>query len=372
MPRVFGFLSVLLRPAATPEARTFLRDHQARRRGLPAGLIRPSRYGRITLVSTMKDEGPYLLDWLCWHLLVGVSDFLVFTNDCSDGTTELLDALAAAGLLSHHDNPDDGRQSPHPRALSQARGHPLVQLSDWLMVLDADEYVVPRPPLRDLDGLIDAITGAGAQEMLITWRFFGSGGRLRYAPLPAFLRFQRAAADDHLAGYGFKTLFANTGALRMQIHHPNLYREAERAGVVRRMVNGSGAPIDGARLKWKHPPETHGYDLAQVNHYALRSVEEFLLRQMRGDAIGRNDRHDGRYFRKHDRNEIHDTTARDRAPEVAALRARLMALPGVAEAQALVSARMAARLERLRASPDYRDRVAQIMGTPADPLRPGR
>lgn len=357
----------LLREGADPAARAFLTDLADRRRALPQGVLRPSRYGRITLVSTVKDEGPYLLDWLCWHALAGVTDFLIYTNDCTDGTDELLDALAGVGLLTRLDNPADTDTAagsdarPHPRALARARVHPLVQASDWLMALDADEYLVPRAAAPGIDGLIDAITARAASEMLVTWRFFGSAGRLRYTTTPVITRFQQAAPDDHARGYGFKTLFANTGALRMQIHHPNLYGPALRAGVVRRMVNGSGAIIDAADLHWKHTPETHGYGLAQVNHYAIRSIEEYLLRRMRGDAIGAHSRYDDAYFHRHDRNEITDTTARARAPEVAALRARLMKVPAIAAAQAEVTARMAARIARLRASPDYARQIAPLM-----------
>ncbi|MCC6001942.1 MAG: glycosyltransferase family 2 protein, partial [Pararhodobacter sp.] len=346
-------MSARLRPPANADQARFLAGCERRRAGLPAGLLRPSRYGRVTLVSTAKDEGPYLLDWLCWHFLAGVTDVLIFTNDCTDGTDELLDALGASGLLTRLDNPPDGDVPPHTRALARARGHPLVALSDWLLVLDADEFLVSRAPAPGIDGLIDAITGQGATEMLVTWRFFGSAGARHYAPEPVITRFQRAAPDGHAAGYGFKALFANTGAHRMQIHHPNLYAEARKAGVRRRVVNGSGRRIEADHLHWKHTPETHGYGLAQVNHYAIRSSEEFLLRRLRGDAISAHGRYDDAYFRKHDRNEIADTAAAQCAPEVAALRARLLALPGVAEAQALVTARMAARLDRLRADPAY-------------------
>lgn len=354
-------MTLLLREGADAPAREFLGDLAVRRSGLPSDIVRPSRYGRITLVSTVKDEGPYLLDWLCWHALIGVTDFLIFTNDCTDGTDELLDALAGVGLLTRIDNPADSDAPPHPRALARARVHPLVQASDWVMVLDADEYLVPRLAGRGVDSLIDAVTARGASEMLVTWRFFGSAGRLRYTTTPVITRFQQAAPDDYADGFGFKTLFANTGALRMQIHHPNLYGHAIRAGAVRRIVNGSGDLVDAAGLHWKHTRETHGYALAQVNHYAIRSVEEYLLRRMRGDAIGAHARYDDAYFHRHDRNEIKDTTARARAPEVAALRARLMKIPEIAGAQAEVTARMAVRIDRLRASPDYARRIAPLM-----------
>ena len=46
------------------------------------------------VISTMKDEAPYILEWIAHHRGIGFTDFLIYTNDCSDGTDLLLDRLA--------------------------------------------------------------------------------------------------------------------------------------------------------------------------------------------------------------------------------------------------------------------------------------
>ncbi len=53
--------------------------------------------GRVLIVTTMKDEGPFILEWLAYHRSIGVTDFLVYTNDCSDGTDEMFDLLQEKG-----------------------------------------------------------------------------------------------------------------------------------------------------------------------------------------------------------------------------------------------------------------------------------
>ena len=58
----------------------------------------------VTLVTMMKNEGPFILDWLAHHRVVGVERFLVYTNDCGDGTERLLDLLSDAGV-ERRDNP---------------------------------------------------------------------------------------------------------------------------------------------------------------------------------------------------------------------------------------------------------------------------
>ncbi len=60
----------------------------------------------------MRNEGSFLLDWLAHHRACGFGDFLVFSNDCTDGTDAMLDRLAAMGWLTHvrNDGPhEEGR-----------------------------------------------------------------------------------------------------------------------------------------------------------------------------------------------------------------------------------------------------------------------
>ncbi|MFZ1346925.1 MAG: glycosyltransferase family 2 protein, partial [Tabrizicola sp.] len=38
----------------------------------------------------MKDEGPTVVEWVAHHLAVGFTEVMVYTNDCTDGTDDLL------------------------------------------------------------------------------------------------------------------------------------------------------------------------------------------------------------------------------------------------------------------------------------------
>ncbi len=47
--------------------------------------------------TVMKNEGPFILEWVAWQRLMGVDHILVFTNDCDDGTDAILDELDRMG-----------------------------------------------------------------------------------------------------------------------------------------------------------------------------------------------------------------------------------------------------------------------------------
>ena len=64
---------------------------------------------KITAVTCIKNEGPFLLEWIAYNRLIGVTDFLIYSNDCADGSDRLLDALAERGVVHHRPNPAKGR-----------------------------------------------------------------------------------------------------------------------------------------------------------------------------------------------------------------------------------------------------------------------
>ena len=89
---------------------------------------------RSLIVTTQKNEGAFLLEWLAHHKSIGFDDILVLSNDCSDGNDTMLDRLQDMGQLTHvrNDGPDDdcGIQFT---ALKIAETHPLVQSADWIV-----------------------------------------------------------------------------------------------------------------------------------------------------------------------------------------------------------------------------------------------
>lgn len=338
----------------------------AERKAAAPDLIRSSPHGRVVLVTMAKDEGPYVLEWVAYHHLMGFTDILAFTNDCTDGTDLMLDALAGIGLVTHLDNPALRDLPPQSRALKRANDHPLIRAADWVMVMDLDEFLAVRTGAGQVGDLIGRIEAEGAAAMPLTWRFFGSGAQDRPDDRPVIERLTRAAGDDFVKGFGVKTLFRQRDYLRLAIHRPRIIRKRERQGPLDlNWINGSGEPIDGKVMSWRQTRQTAGYILGQVNHYGVKSAEEYLLRGLRGDVLNNHGKYDKDYFGRFDRNEVTDLTAAAMAPRVKALMRRLLQEPAVAQAARIIADRSADRLARLRAAPGYARMMADLRGTGA-------
>ena len=54
---------------------------------------------RVTVVASMRNEGPFIVEWVTWYRMLGFSDVVVVTNNCTDRSPELLDALQGLRLL---------------------------------------------------------------------------------------------------------------------------------------------------------------------------------------------------------------------------------------------------------------------------------
>jgi hypothetical protein len=242
---------------------------------------------RVTAVLTVRNEGAFLLDWLAHHRACGITDFLVVSNDCSDGTDAMLDRLQAMGWLTHLRNDGPHDEGPQWAALKKADRHPLVKTADWLLPLDIDEFVNIHAGDRTIPALVSALPHATA--ITLTWRLFGNAGIVAYSDAPVTQTFTRAAPALLYWPWKaalFKTLVRNDGSYqKLGVHRPRSPDPGRLAG--QRWFDSSGREL-GANFHTARIFSDFGrdnYRLAQVNHYALGAMESYLLKCARGRAV---------------------------------------------------------------------------------------
>ncbi|MEM9551558.1 MAG: glycosyltransferase family 2 protein [Pseudomonadota bacterium] len=239
------------------------------------------------IVACMKNEAPYVLEWIAYHRAIGVDRFLIYTNDCDDGTDAILDRLQITGWVDHRRNDDWEGNSPQQWALNKAISEPAVKNADWIIHIDVDEFINIRAGNGTLKDLF--ATTPDATNIAMTWRLFGHNGITALSGEFVIDQFDSCAPKycpkPHTA-WGFKTMFRNIGAYgKLSCHRPNKLNDKMAKQV--KWVNGSGQDMtrDAARNGWRSSRETVGYDIVQLNHYALRSAESFLIKRQRGRAL---------------------------------------------------------------------------------------
>ncbi|TFL16976.1 glycosyltransferase family 2 protein [Jannaschia formosa] len=326
-------------------------DAEALAPRLPASLP-----GRTAIVTCMRNEGPFILDWLAHHRAIGVDDVLVYTNDCTDGTDRLLDLLQDHGIVQHRANPFPGTGlKPQHAALAAAEEERVIARAGWVISMDVDEFLNVHVGEGRLADLYAAV--GDANMISATWRLFGNADLGTYEDLPVPLRFDRCAPKmtrkPHQA-WGFKTLARNLGIYRkLGVHRPKGLQPEMWDRV--QWVNGSGARMPRAMLRtgWRSTVETVGYDLVTLNHYAVRDAESFLVKRDRG-RVNHVDRDQGLgYWFRMNNNAERDSSLHRALPAMAAEVAALKALPGVAAQHEASVAAHRAKISELRARPDY-------------------
>lgn len=239
---------------------------------------------RILGILTVRNEGAFLIEWLAHHRACGFTDFLVFSNDCDDGTDAMLDRLAAMGWLTHVRNDGPHDEGPQWAALKAADRHPLMQVADWVLFFDIDEFVNIHVGDRTVPALLAALPDADA--VTLTWRMFGNAGVVHYTDAPVTETFRQAApAVLHWPWRAalFKTLFRNDGAYgKLGVHRP---RSPDRTRNPR-WFDGAGRVLGPAFQTQRILSDLgqDSYGLVQLNHYALGAMESYVVKCDRGRA----------------------------------------------------------------------------------------
>lgn len=321
-----------------------------------------SPHGRVTAVSMMKDEGPFVLEWVAHHLAVGFTDLVVYTNDCSDGTDDMLIRLEELGLAHHRRNDIPEGMRPQPSALKYAQGEPLVHASDWLLVFDADEFLCIRHGDGSIDGMISSAKEVGANGIVITWRIYGSGGVHEWSRSPVTEQYLYAAPPMWNKGWGVKTLFQfDPDYWNLGIHRPkikNKHLKTEFPDTVK-WLNGSGRPMeDYFKFRgWRSIVRTVGYDWAQMNHYAVKSIDSYAIRKFRGNVNFKKDKYNSDYWALQDRNEVLDDSILRHADRRAEIFETLLSDPVLNRLHFAAVERAEARLAEFKATPAYGELV---------------
>ncbi len=265
---------------------------------------------KYLMITSMRNETPYILEWLAYHQSIGVDGFLIYSNDCEDGTDAMLDRLDKLGVITHVRNDKITTAGVQWTALKCADKHPMKAKAEWLLFADVDEFVNVKVGVGHLDDLLAACPDATA--FALTWRMFGNGGRVEIEDAPVIEQFEKCARFPCYAPITssmFKTLFKNDGSYeKLGVHRPKKRIEQDASKI--RWVNGSGQPL-GAEYLDKATVTygaNGGIDLACINHYSVKSAKAYLAKTKRGLPNRSDKQLDLGYWVDRNFNQVEDIT----------------------------------------------------------------
>ena len=275
----------------------------------------------------MKDEGPFIVEWVAYHRAIGFDEIHIAANCSNDNTIELLKTLQDSKSIFFYHNIVPPGVSPQASAARLFNNASIWLPEDWVMWLDADEFLnvkIGDGRLTDLIALLRS-ESFDVDGMLINWRIFGDNNQNGIPDSFISNDFSLASKAVSKVNREIKTLFKYsdifTGFGEKSLHRPLVNASVKRAPF---LIGGSGKIIakSQAQSEWlsgedcagtnRTEPQNYGWDIAQINHYMVRTKNIFDLKKLRGRGWAANNgalnlsRHTDEFFEEKNLNEIED------------------------------------------------------------------
>ena len=171
------------------------------------------------VLATVRNEGPYLLDWIAYHLSIGFEHIFLYTNDNDDGSPALLEALAAHGVVTLIHNQSGKLVGPQYKAYAHALLL-LPQILDyrWTAVIDADEYIgYDTTMFADFGEFVAWQETQPVDAIALCWLIHGADLVQGYTTDPTPERFPMR---DPQVNWHVKSLFRTKDFWQSQAHFP--------------------------------------------------------------------------------------------------------------------------------------------------------
>lgn len=243
----------------------------------------------LSIATIGRKEGPYIQEWVKYHLGIGVDYIYFFDNDTpdDDGNIKALSIFPGkqVAYIPFQGQTMQTRMTEY--ALSTYRND-----TRWLAFIDVDEFLVPLKTdnmhtfLKDYEQY---------PAVCPHWRLFGSSGHLHYEARPVLERFTRRAAEVD--------------------RHIKSIVDPKRTGrwvTVHKYTHIGGNAVDehaNPIAERESRPEPATADLIQLNHYVVKSFEECTERRNRLRADIPEKHKMPEFFYAHDKNEVEDLRA---------------------------------------------------------------
>jgi hypothetical protein len=264
----------------------------------------------LGLVCVVKNEASYIVEWVAHYRTIGVGNIILYENDSNDGTGEILGRLARRGVVQVASWKVPDGTSPQMSAYADALGR-LRDNFEFLAFFDADEFLTPRAEIDVTNWLASLSDEIGA--VTINQRVFGSSGQKIRRPGLVIDRFRWASNEGYDENRWVKSIYRAAAVTEIRNPHRGILSSG-------RYVLPNGADAFG-------PDDASGkasgidFGLFQLNHYIIKSEEEFLVKRARGGGMGATAAH--RLKRYEDLNFFHGRDAHINACPDGILAARI-------------------------------------------------
>ena len=257
----------------------------------------------LAVVAILKNEGRYLKEWLDYHLLAGVDHFYLYDNDSADDCAAVVAPYVKAGLVTLARLSGGSAQfAAYDFAVRDYRF-----LCRRMAFIDLDEFLFPKDTTATLAATLDGILNKfpDASGLAVNWQSFGSNGQEAADFSRGVLeRFTRHAPVDWVVPLPRRTIPGGNAQVKtvanprriafftsahFPIYFAGCHAVNEAGGLVESYCN---EPVTANKIA--------------LNHYNVKSREEFRRKLNKGRADKNQNYFTADWFDLYDRNDVFD------------------------------------------------------------------
>lgn len=218
----------------------------------------------LVVVSILKNEGFYVKEWIEFYRLLGIDRFYIFNNISEDDTVEKLKPYMDEGYVQLIDIPGYAQLMAYNFAIDFLKGK-----VNWVMIVDADEFLFPVEDISLKEFLKDyeEFPGLG-----VNWVVYGPGEHKQRPKGLVIESYTQTFKDrNNELNCRIKSIFHPHQVLCMDHSHTPIYKNGLLA------VDENKQKINGLAMYAPHGPActmNNSISKVRVNHYWTKSLEE--------------------------------------------------------------------------------------------------
>lgn len=248
----------------------------------------------LSVVAILKNEKPYIKEWLEYHMMQGVEHFYLCDNDSTDGIKEYLKPYIDKKIITYIPQSGINQQKAcYEKVVSQYKHQ-----TEWLAIIDLDEYLVPLKE-KTIAKFLEEFDDVA--EVSLHWMNYGDNGAIsRNNGLITEFFTSHAKALNHTV----KSIVRPDKVIDFDSFGSNHY-----------------VKVDGKSVNEYHKPVNNmlnfniSGDKARINHYITKTFAEFHHKKNRGHPEGWSI-HYVYYFFHNDNTVTNDTTMQHFLPNL--------------------------------------------------------
>lgn len=247
---------------------------------------------QISIVASFYNEAPFLLEWIAYHMLLGVDHFYLYDDDSTDGSAEILKPLVQRGLVTTPTVP----QSVLEAGVFRTQNFSLRDIGRYfndtevIISIDVDEFLFIYPPYTRVQQVLQRpqLRDVGCVKLFRIGH--GPNGRLyrRGNDELSVIEYGRAPFSGHeTAVFQFgKTIVRTADAVKgddgVHVHKfPRMKRACANVQGVRNMTRErlmrDNTVMDGVETFAKYP--------MFIVHHGMRSYEDCVEKAERWKGL---------------------------------------------------------------------------------------